>query len=455
VSDPFRDLQSATQVLNTSDRARLRIRKIRAEVIAGPSAGQVVDVAGTEVRVGSSADNDLVLPDPAVSRHHLTLKVDNIGVRVVDAGSRNGTTVDGTRIRDAYARPDSSIVIGGSTLRLKLLDDFVDFPLSTREQLCGLVGRSVAMRRLFAILERVAPTDDTVLIEGETGTGKELVAEAVHEKSERSGGPFVVLDCASITPNLVESELFGHVKGAFTGAISDRAGSFELADGGTLFIDELGELPLVLQPRLLRALERQEVRRVGSNTSRKVDVRIVAATNRSLSDEVASGRFREDLYYRLAVVRVVLPPLRERPDDIPLLVTHFCNQLRGRSGRTVEFPARAVDAFARQAWPGNVRELRNAVARTISLGTSADLSAGGGGGDAHQLPAVPIDLDVPFKVARDRVTEMFEQYYLRAMLETTNGNITRAAEIAGVDRKLIQRAVKRYRLRGDDDSGDE
>lgn len=446
MSDPLRDLHSAT--VDTSGGASLRIRKLRAEVVAGPCAGQVVEVAGTDVRVGSSEDNDLVLKDPAVSRHHLTLKIDSVGVRVVDAGSRNGTTVDGTRIRDAYARPDSSIVVGGSTLRLRMLEDFVDFPLSTRERLCGMVGRSVAMRRFFAIVERVAPTDDPVLVEGETGTGKELAAEALHEESTRAQGPFVVLDCAAISPNLVESELFGHVKGAFTGAIGDRAGAFEQADGGTLFIDELGELPLNLQPRLLRALERQEVRRVGSNATRKVDVRVVAATNRSLSEEVARGSFREDLYYRIAVLRVVLPPLRERSDDIPLLVSHFCAHHAGRSGRSVELPPRVVDAFSKNAWPGNVRELRNAVARALSLGTSAEF-ASSSAGDAERLPSVAIDLDVPFKVARERVTEMFEQSYLKAMLEMTDGNVTRAADLAGVDRKLIQRAIKRYGLRGD------
>ncbi|MBI3204205.1 MAG: sigma 54-dependent Fis family transcriptional regulator [Myxococcales bacterium] len=446
--DPFRDPSSAT--IDTSGGASLRIRKIRAEVIAGPCAGRVVEVAGAEVRVGSSNDNDLVLEDPAVSRHHLTLKVDSIGVRVVDAGSRNGTTLDGTRIRDAYARPDSSIVVGGSTLRLRMLEDFVDLPLSERDRLGGMVGSSVAMRRLFALLERVAPTDDPVLVEGETGTGKELAAEALHEESTRSSGPFIVLDCAAITPNLIESELFGHVKGAFTGAVSDRAGAFEQADGGTLFIDELGELPLALQPRLLRALERQEVRRLGSNTTRRVDVRVVAATNRSLSQEVARGNFREDLYYRIAVLRVVLPPLRERAEDIPLLVTHFCAQQSGRSGRKLELPARVVDALGRNAWPGNVRELRNAVARALSLGTTGNFTTGGAATDPRS-PAVPVDLDVPFKVARERVTEAFEQSYLKAMLEMTDGNISRAAELAGVDRKLIQRAVKRYGLRGDRD----
>ena len=309
---------------------KLRSRKIRVDVVAGPQAGQRTDFAGPEVRIGSARGCDLVLFDNAVSRHHVTLKIERGLVRVVDAGSRNGTVLDGVRVRDAYARTDSSITLGNTTLRVGLLHDVVDVPLSSRDRIGALIGKSVAMRVVFTMLERAAAVDDTVLLEGETGTGKELAAEALHEESARSGGPFVVFDCSAVAPNLMESELFGHVRGSFSGAVTDREGAFEAADGGTLFLDEVGELPLDLQPKLLRALERFEVRRIGSNTPKRVDVRVVAATNRNLAEEVARRAFREDLYYRLAVVRVALPPLRERPDDIPLLVEHFFRERAGR-----------------------------------------------------------------------------------------------------------------------------
>jgi len=420
--------------------ATVRVRKIRIEIAEGPGAGSVVDLAGPEVTIGTARDCSLVLADPTVSRRHALLRIEHDGIRVIDAGSRNGTTVDGLRVRDAYARPDSLLVVGATTLRLRLLADTVSLPLSSRTRFGGLVGASVAMRRVFALLEKVAPTDTTVLVEGETGTGKELVAQALHDHSPRSSGPFVVFDCSAVSASLIESELFGHVRGAFTGATADRAGALEAADGGTIFLDELGELPLDLQPKLLRALEGLEVRRVGANTTQRVDVRIVAATNRSLATEVDAGRFREDLYYRLAVVRVDLPPLRERIEDLAMLVEHFA-QAEARYGQpVVRLPEATVHAFAQQAWPGNVRELRNAVKRALALGVP-DESCGG----PQRTPslATAIDLDVPLKQARDRLVEAFEQQYLAAALERTGGNVSRAAELAGVNRKFIQRAMKR------------
>jgi transcriptional regulator with GAF, ATPase, and Fis domain len=417
---------------------KLRSPVIRVEVIGGPAAGKVVDLPGPEARVGSGRDCELRIEDPTVSRHHISLRVEGPGVRVIDAGSRNGTTVDGLRVLDAYARPDSTIAIGKTGLRLRLLGDTVELPLSSRERFGGLWGTSAGMRRLFAILERVAATDATVLVEAETGTGKELVAEAIHEESRRAAGPFVVFDCSAVSATLMESELFGHVRGAFTGAIADRVGAFEAADGGTLFLDEIGELPLDLQPKLLRALENLEVRPVGANLRRKVDVRVVAATNRSLPAEVDRGRFREDLYYRLAVVRVTIPPLRERPEDVPLLVRHFAGG--------VAIADAVIRGFQAQSWPGNARELRNAVARVLSLG-SPDPVVGGAAPAAAPL----VDRSVPLKVARDRAAEAYERAYLEAVLADTGGNVSRAAELAGVSRKFVQRAMIRYRLRGDGD----
>jgi transcriptional regulator with GAF, ATPase, and Fis domain len=437
-------LPTSTEVLATGGHVRLRTRALRIEVVAGVGAGQVATLPGPEVRIGSGRDVDMVLLDPAVSRHHLTLRADAHGLRVVDAGSRNGTVLDGMRIIDAYARQDSVIVVGNSSLRLRVLADVIELPLSSRERFGGMLGKSIAMRRLFTVLERVAPSDDTVLVEGETGTGKELVAEAIHEESERAANAFVVFDCSAVASNLIESELFGHVRGAFTGALADRMGAFEAADGGTLFLDEIGELPLDLQPKLLRALERFEVRPVGSNTVRRIDVRIVAATNRNLPEECARGRFREDLWYRLAVVRVSLPPLRERVDDIPLLAQHFAHALNRSGGVDHVLTAETLQGLASRAWPGNVRELRNAVARILRFG-----AADTGGPAPVMLPGPSIDFNVPLMVARDRIAAEFEEAYLREALRRADGNATLASEIAGVNRKFMQRAIKRYGLRED------
>ncbi len=237
------------------DALQLWSRRIRVEVAQGPDAGQVAELPGLAVRIGSSPDCDFVLTDSTVSRLHLHLRVERDTLRVLDAGSRNGTRIDGIEVRDAYARPDSLIVLGATTLRLRMLTDVVELPLSPRERFGPLVGRSIAMRRVFSVLERAAPTDATVLVEGETGTGKELVAVGLHEASPRASGPFVVFDCSAAAPTLIESALFGHVRGAFTGATGERPGVFEEAHGGTLFLDEIGELPLELQPKLLRVLE--------------------------------------------------------------------------------------------------------------------------------------------------------------------------------------------------------
>ena len=423
---------------------RLRSHKIRIEVVGGPDRGLVADLPGPEARVGTGKECELVLTDPKVSRLHLVVRVEGDSIRIVDAGSTNGTILGGLSIRDACARPDSTLEIGASRLSLRMLDDFVDVPLSTREQMGGLIGRSVAMRRLFAVIERVASTDETVLIQGETGTGKELVAELLHEESKRASGPFVVFDCSAVSATLIESELFGHKRGAFTGAESDRAGAFEEADGGTLFLDEIGELPLDLQPKLLRALERRQVRRLGTNTNRQVDVRFLAATHRSLAREVERGKFREDLYYRLAVVEVPLPPLRERLDDVPLLLRHFEQQL-ARPGRALSAAAR--ESFAARSWPGNVRELRNAVARALSLASEAGVAAGAPAPSEPEEPT--IDLTEPLQVGRTRAAESFEKRYIEAALRQTGGNVTRAAELARVNRKFLQRAMIRCHLRGE------
>jgi transcriptional regulator with GAF, ATPase, and Fis domain len=427
--------------------ARLVTRRIHVEVVGGPDCGAVAELSGPEARIGSGPDASLVLKDRTVSRLHLTLRIEGDAIRVVDEGSRNGTVLDGTRVRDAWARPDSTLRLGDTTLLLRMLDETLELPVSPKERMGGLLGRSVAMRRIFSLLEQLAPTDARLLVQGETGTGKELVAEAVHRASRRADRPLLVVDCSTVSPSLVASELFGHVRGAFTSAVGDRAGAFEAADGGTVFLDEIGELPLDLQPNLLRVLERGEVRRVGSNTTRRVDVRVIAATNRALAHEVERGRFREDLYYRLAVITVRLPPLRERPEDIPPLVRHFEALFAERVPGSAPLPEAMVAAFAARSWPGNVRELRNAVERALSLGGLLRTSAADGP-VASPAEGLHVDLSQPLHAGLARVKEAYEKAYIEAALKQAGGNVTHAARIAQVDRKSIQRAMSAYKLRG-------
>jgi DNA-binding NtrC family response regulator len=422
------------------------------------------EYAKRNLRVGSREENDLTLEDQTVSRIHFEISADNTGYRLRDLGSSNGTWVDGYRAHDLYLKPGSRIHVGHTEIIFEPLVTEAELPLSREERFGPLVGRSPAMRELFATLSRVATSDATILLEAETGTGKELIAKAIHEASERAGGPLVVFDAASAPRELIESQLFGHERGAFTGATDRRIGFMEEADGGTLVIDELGELPLDLQPKLLRALESREVVPVGTNTPRKVDVRIVASTNRDLAEEVNRGSFRDDLYYRLAVVRLVVPPLRERPEDVPLLVEHFVAQLTdpARAQQIVQtIDARNLEELQRYHWPGNVRELRNMVERTLALAGNEMPErfdpVGAGRGTSIAPPPVPtskgaprasepeVDLDRPFLEQKHEMVATFEETYLTSMLERHGGNISRAAAAAGLDRMYFKRLLKKYR----------
>ena len=430
-SDP-----DALTIVRDGSSYKLRSHKLGIEVIEGPDKGSSREFAGPDVRVGRSPHCDLVLNDGTVSRHHLTLSVQQNGLKVSDSGSRNSVILDGVRVRDAWARPESVIQIGNSAIRIKLLAEFAEIELPSRTRFGEIIGESVPMRRLFGVLEKLAQVSTTVLIEGETGTGKELVAEALHDEGPRAQQPLVVFDCSAISPALIESELAGHKRGSFTGATSDRMGAFESANGGTLFIDEVGELPLDLQPKLLRMLEQREVRPIGSDKVRRADVRIIAATNRSLQAEVDGGRFREDLYYRLAVARVQIPPLRERLDDIPLLLEYFYRQLA--TPNTPPLDRELVRTLQTRSWPGNVRQLRNAIETLLSGAEPAV--------DEHPPQAAgQIDLSVPFKVAQER----FEQAYVEAAMKASIGNVSKAAELAGINRRFIQRVLKRQRLKND------
>jgi DNA-binding NtrC family response regulator len=421
-------------------------RELELVVIDGQDAGKSVRTGAPVVRIGTAAGCDLPLADPTVSRIHCELHGDRRGVGVTDLGSTNGTSVDGVQIKEARLHPGALLRLGATTIRVAFGDVPRELPLSSRGRFGGLLGSSVAMRHVYAVLERVAPTDATVLIQGETGTGKEVAARAIHDASERAKQRFVAVDCGAIAPGLIESELFGHQKGAFSGATDDRSGPFEQAEGGTLFLDEIGELPLALQSRLLRVLEMREVRRVGASDARAVDVRVVCATNRPLARAVNDGSFREDLYYRLAVVEVELPPLRARREDIPLLAAHFYERF---TGARPKLPEDVVESLLGRSWSGNVRELRNFVERGAALGWGAAPGAGAARPDAsRELLDSHVRDDLPLKEARALFVETFERAYARKLLRATNGSVTRAAERAGVDRRTFQRLVARSR---DDD----
>ncbi|MEM9072227.1 MAG: sigma 54-interacting transcriptional regulator [Myxococcota bacterium] len=393
---------------------------------------------GDACSIGSDESNDLVLPDRSVSRYHCELRIDQYGARLRDLGSRNGTRIDGVRIQEAWLRADSRIRVGRTQLRFEIGESHNRIPLSPRTELGTLVGHSVPMRAVFAQLERVAPSELTVLLSGETGTGKEEVAATVHQLSARSEGPFVVLDCGAVSEGLLESRLFGHARGAFTGADDDRPGLFERAEGGTIFLDEIAELPLDVQPKLLRVLERREVRRVGETDVRPVSVRVVAASHRDLRLEVAAGRFREDLYYRLAVFRLTLPPLRERPDDIAPLVERFVEAMTLDRATRSRLRSPVHLARLRQgAWPGNVRQLRNYLIRAAIFEEAPMPSS-----NAETSMATLIDTSVPYSEARRRIIAHFSRAYAERIVAEHGGNVSRAAEAAGVGRTYLHRLLK-------------
>jgi DNA-binding NtrC family response regulator len=427
----------------------LRLRRFVLRVTDGIDTGlEHVSTTGDELSIGSAASNGLVLTDPTVSRHHFVLRVDPEGVLLRDLDSTNGTTVAGYRVGSAYLKAGTSIGLGMTTLRYdELVEDFRE-PLSELEHFGRAIGRSVCMRRLFSMLPRVAAGDSTVLIEGETGTGKGVIAESIHSASRRANGPFAVVDCAAIPPSLIESELFGHTRGAFTGATSARAGAFEAAAGGTIFLDEIGELPLEMQPKLLRALEERLVKRVGSTDPIRLDVRVIAATNRNLRQAVNRGTFRADLYFRLNIVRFEVPSLRERRDDIPLLIASFYEQCVGQPGAIA--PPELVDHLTRLDWPGNVRELRNAVERAVLMQDPElwhDITSGL---DDRQDPApgaaaeYQLQSGLSFRAAKERVMSHWERWFVTEMVRTHGGNVSRAARAARMDRTHLRELLMRY-----------
>ena len=424
----------------------IAFQRFRLRVIDGKDAGAERACDGVELAVGTAPANHLVLSDPTVSRHHFVLSVTPLGVHLRDLGSTNGTTLAGHRVEGGYVKNGSLIGAGVSTLRFESLDEQIREPLSDADRFGRAIGSSVAMRRLFAHLPRIAAADATVLLEGETGTGKTLIAEALHQASGRARGPFVVADCGALAPSLVESELFGHEKGAFTGAVSRRIGAFEAAQGGTLFLDELGELPLDLQPKLLRALEDRTIKRLGASAPTRLDVRVIAATHRDLREAVNLGQFRMDLFYRLNTVRLHIPSLRERREDIPGLIAHFHEQL-GAGGAP---PPELVASLQGRDWPGNVRELRSAVERAVMLGDPDLLERIGAppASQPHDQSAADGSFapGVSFRVAKERMLLRWESWYVSELYRRSGGNLSRAARDARMDRTHLRELLRRSKL---------
>jgi len=462
--------ESPTQVTYEGRRPVLVVRRATLRVVAGPDRGASLELGGARVTLGTGADCTLVLGDPQVSRHHLEVQTREDGYLVRDLGSTNGTFYRGAGIGEALLTPGAELRLGTATVLRVERGEEHSLQLTAQSSFGSLVGSSPPMQELYSVLAAVAPTDTTVLVLGETGTGKELVAQELHGASPRRDKPFLVLDCGSIPGQLIESELFGHERGAFTGADRERVGIFEQAAGGTVFLDEIGELPLEMQTRLLRVLDQRTVRRIGSGQQRPVDLRVVAATHRDLAEAVREGRFRQDLYFRLSVIVVRLPPLRDRRQDIPLLARHFLRRAGFAEPDQVLTPG-VLEVLSSRSWPGNARELRNVVERAVVLADSASplfteehrapepleprLSAAVAGAAAAGAPPAetgewlarampPGFLDRAYKDAKEELVSQFERLLLGHLVARHGTNISRIATDAGVDRHLVRKLLRKH-----------
>jgi DNA-binding NtrC family response regulator len=454
----------------------LEVPRCSLVILSGGQRGEERVIEGDAFRIGKSPDNELVLNDETVSRGHCEIVRERKGYLLRDLGSTNGTLLDGAEIKEAWLKPGAVITVGKVELKVRPFAERIELLPSEKEEFGEVVGTSIAMRQIFGLLERLGPTDATVLIGGETGTGKDVLARSIHRSSPRKNKPFVVVDCGAVVSTLIESELFGHEKGSFTGATGQRQGAFELAHGGTLFLDEIGELPLDLQPKLLRALEQRAFRRVGGSKEIRVDIRVIAASKRNLRMEVERGKFREDLFFRLAVVPLEMPPLRERREDVPVLVQRLLASL----GETDPTAPRAVtrdamDALRAHDWPGNVRELRNVLERAAYLArahgeseislTGVPIAAGmrpvptgsGGGAATEALgaggaknvahaTASSFDPSKSYRETRSEWEAQFERTYVGWLLERHSNNISAAARAADMDRKYLYRLAKKHGL---------
>jgi len=425
--------------------SRRSVKGIRVEVQEGRDAGRSAASEAESMTVGTAQDNDLVLTDPTVSRYHLTLGRKDGRLTVLDHATTNGTRIGPILLRNARVELDAGTRLELGATKLVVGDGEEVVHASGPSQLGGLVGGSAAMRALMETAATVAKSDVQVLLLGESGTGKELIARAVHDSSPRADQPFVTVDCAALSPTLFASELFGHERGAFTGADRRHIGAFERANGGAVFLDEVGELPPDLQSALLGVLERRLVKRLGGVDEIPVNVRLVSATHRDLLAEVNAGTFRLDLFYRLAIVRIPVPPLRERREDVPLLIEHFLRDA-GHAGSVRDvFPPETLKVLNRHSWPGNVRELRNTVLGALALGKPPELleiNTNAGSGD----PFAAV-LGQPYRDAKRVITESFERRYLEDLMQRTEGNVRAAAREGKMDRKYLTELLRRHGLK--------
>jgi transcriptional regulator with GAF, ATPase, and Fis domain len=434
--------RDGTQVYTDHNSGALKVRRWVVRVVSGKADKAQATIERGSMHIGSASSNDIRVDDPRVSRAHLELRLLEDGLWVRDLESSNGTYQGNARIRETLLEGASLLRLGDTELAIEPIDE--ELKLNEDDSCLGeMVGTTTAMRRLFAIVKRIAPTDVTVLVEGETGTGKELVARELHSRSPRSSGPMVVVDCGALPSGLVESELFGHVRGAFTGAMTERDGAFAQANGGTLFLDEVGELPLDLQPKLLRVLESRQVKRVGGDRLQPIDVRVVAATSRDLSERAKQQLLRPDLFYRLAVVRLKVPPLRERLEDLPVLVRSIAARI---AGREIIVPEGVIAQLAVNRWPGNVRELRNVIDQSLAMRPdSTILQLDDQLDDGPPLNATG-DAGGDYREAKAQAIAAFEIRYLTGLLDRHAWNVSSAAREAGVDRNYLHRLIRRYDL---------
>ncbi len=424
-----------------------RPRQFALDVLAGPDQGRRVTKDTLPISIGSAMDADLRLIDHYVSRRHCRIvEAENGSFVLLDEESRNGTFVNGVQIFQIAFEPGTEMQVGRTRIRFGFDEPADSLASATLESFGELVGASHPMHVAFGSLRGVAPTSLTCLLLGETGTGKELAARGIHAHSHRAGGPFIVIDCGAVSEPLIEDKLFGHERGAFTGALKDAGGAFEGASGGTIFLDEVGELPLALQPKLLRVLERREIVRLGSHEAISVDVRVIAATHRDLPSLAAEGGFRQDLYYRLAEATLWLPPLRTRAEDIASLARHLLDRA---GGPPVVLHPDAVAVLKRHSWPGNVRELRNVLRRAAAMASAGSISAEllddligptKTGFVSESVDTTRKFSNLPIAEARDE----HRKEYVKQLLELFGDDHAAVARQMGVHIKYARRLMRKY-----------